>query len=258
MIKKAIVFLTILLTLNSCVSNKKIIYFNDTSNTENNKEGGILEYQNVLRPDDKLIITVTADEPSLAAPFNLVYLTLQSNQMTNINNNDALISYLVDQNGYIDLAGIGKVKLAGLTRIEAEAKIKKLLEKQLTNPVVNLRVINFKVSVMGEVSRPGPVEVTGDRITILEALSSAGDMTIYGKRKDIIVIREDEGVTSINTVDITDANIVNSPFYYLNHNDVVYVKPNKTRVNSSVIGPNLTVAISALSLIVTIIALSTR
>jgi polysaccharide export outer membrane protein len=178
--------------------------------------------------------------------------------MNNINNNDVLTSYLIDQDGNIDLAGIGKIKLAGLTRIEAEAKIKELLEKQLVNPNVNLRVINFKVSVIGEVEHPGSVKVVGDRITILEALSMAGDMTIYGKRKEVVVIREDEGVRSINTVDITDSNIVNSPFYYLNHNDVVYVKPNKTKVNSSVIGPNLTVAISAVSLLVTIIALSTR
>ncbi|AXG73141.1 polysaccharide export protein [Flavobacterium arcticum] len=258
MIKKAIVFLTILLVFSSCVSNKKIIYFNNTSGTENRNEDDTLKYANVLQPDDKVMVMVTADEPSLAAPFNLVYLNIQSNQMTNVNNNDALTSYLIDQDGYVDFAGIGKIKLSGLTRIEAEASIKKLLEKQLTNPVVNLRVINFKVSVIGEVAAPGSVKVDGDRITILEALSMAGDMTIYGKRKEVVVIREDNGVKSINTVDITDSTIIDSPFYYLNHNDVVYVKPNKTRVNSSVIGPNLTVAISAVSLLVTIIALSTR
>ncbi|OIQ21450.1 MAG: hypothetical protein BM557_04140 [Flavobacterium sp. MedPE-SWcel] len=256
MIKRAIVFLTILLTFSSCVSNKKIVYFSNGSDTESNKD--TLKYENVLQPDDNLVITVTADEPSLAAPFNLMYLTLQSNEMTNISNNDALTSYLIDQKGDVDLAGLGKVKLSGLTRVEAESKIRGLLEKQIKNPVVNLRIINFKVSVIGEVERPGPVKVVGERITILEALSYAGDMTIYGKRKDVLIIREDEGVTTVHSVDITNLDIVNSPYYYLNRNDVVYVKPNKTKVNSSVIGPNLTVVISAVSLLVTIIALSTR
>ncbi|MGQ3089161.1 MAG: polysaccharide biosynthesis/export family protein, partial [Flavobacterium sp.] len=98
----------------------------------------------------------------------------------------------------------------------------------------------------------------GDRITVFEAIGMAGDMTIYGRRQDVTIIREKDGVKTIATVDLTDANIINSPYYYLAHNDVIYVKPNKTRINSSVIGPNLTVGISALSLIVTIIALSTR
>lgn len=256
MIKKIIVFLIVVLTLGSCASSKKMVYLNnvsDSTSTEN-----LLKYANTLQPDDNIIITVTADEPSLAAPFNLMYLTLQSNQLSTFNSNDALISYLIDQNGEIDFPVLGKIKLAGLTRIEAENKIKDLLKEHIVNPGVNLRVINFEVSVLGEVSRPGTVKIAGDRLTIFEAISSAGDLTIYGKRQNIMVIREKDGVKSVNYVDITDSSIIDSPYYYLSHNDIVYVSPNKTKINSSVIGPNLTVGLSAISLIVTIIALSTR
>ncbi|GGB72164.1 polysaccharide export outer membrane protein [Flavobacterium suaedae] len=251
----ALCTLIVVMLLTSCASNKDVVYLHNNST---NEEFDAKKYANVLQPDDKLIITVTADEPSLAAPFNLMYLSMQSNEIRSVVNDDALFSYLIDQNGEIDLAGIGKVKLSGLTRVEAEKKIKELLEQQIKNPGVNLRVINFKVSVLGEVSRPGPVNVSGDRITLLEALSMSGDLTIYGKRKDILVIREVQGAITVNSIDITSADFINSSFYYLKHNDVVYVKPNKTKVNSSVIGPNLTVGISALSLIVTIIALSIR
>lgn len=255
MLKKVIVFLTLALVVTSCASSKKILYLN---NSGSEAEFEAVKYANLLQPDDNLLITVTADEPSLAAAFNIMYLSLQSSGLNNASNSSALTTYLINQNGEIDFPGLGIIKLAGLTRIDAEAKIRGLLAKHIANPGVNLRVMNFKVSVIGEVLRPGQLQMGSDRATILEAISMAGDMTIYGKRKEVMVIREKQGVKSINYVDLTDVNIVNSPFYYLSQNDVVYVKPNQTRVNSSVVGPNLTIGISAVSLLVTIIALSTR
>jgi polysaccharide export outer membrane protein len=112
--------------------------------------------------------------------------------------------------------------------------------------------------VQGEVNRPGTFPINSERVTLLEALSMAGDLTIYGKRDNILVIREENGVKSFQKVDITKGDFVNSPYYYLAQNDVIYVEPNKTRVNSSVIGPNITVGISALSLLITIIVLTTK
>ncbi len=215
-------------------------------------------YQNALQPDDKLSITVTSEEPELANDFNLIYLYTRSTQMTTMTNSDIMYTYLIDQEGNIDFPVLGKVHLAGFTRIEAEAKIKELISKYIKNPGVNLRVLNFKVSVLGEVSNPGLQNVMGDRVTIFEALSAAGDLTIYGKRNDILLIREKDGEKEVKVLDITDSAIIDSEYYYLAHNDVIYVKPNKTRVNSSVVGPNITLALSAVSLLVTIIALSTR
>lgn len=245
--------LAILLLFASCASDKKIVYLQD----HNALESTVSSYANPIEPDDNLMITVTSDDPELAMPFNLMYLTSRSTEMRNMTN-DSSNGYLVDEKGEIDFPIIGKIKLAGMTRSEAEQKIKELLKPHLAAPGVNLRIMNFKISVLGEVKNPGMQTVDGERITVLEALSAAGDLTIYGKRNQITILREENGVRTINEIDITTTDFINSPYYYLSHNDVVYVKPNKTKVNSSVIGPNLTVGISAISLLITIITLSTR
>lgn len=247
-----ILLICMVLFLTSCASNKNILYIQNPP-----EQGSVLKYENTLQPDDMLLITVTADEPEVAKDFNLLYLNLQSTETRNASD-QILYSYQVDQMGEINFPVLGKIKLAGLTRIEAENKIKTLLKDYVVNAGVTIKVLNFKVSVLGEVNNPGEITVQGDRITILEALSKAGDMTIYGKRKEILLIREKDGVQTITPIDITKSDFITSPYYYLAHNDVIYVKPNKTRVNSSVIGPNITVGISALSLVITIIALSTK
>lgn len=247
-----ILLLCMVLFLTSCASNKNILYIQNPP-----QQGTVLKYENTLQPDDQLLITVTADEAEIAKDFNLLYLNLQSTETRNASD-QSLYTYQVDQAGEITFPVLGKIRLAGLTRIQAEDKIKALLKDYIVNAGVTVRVVNFKVSVLGEVNKPGEINVTGDRITILEALSKAGDMTIYGKRKEILLIREKDGIQTITPVDITKSDFITSQHYYLAHNDVLYIKPNKTRVNSSVIGPNITVGISALSLIITIIALSTR
>ena len=243
----------LLMLFASCASNKKIIYLQDPDALNPT----VQSYANPIEPDDNVMITVTSDDPELAMPFNLMYLTTKSTE-ARTSNDQSMRGYLVDENGEIDFPVLGRIKLAGMTRIEAEQKIKELLKPHLVNPGVNLRVINFKISVLGEVKNPGMQTIEGERVTVLEALSAAGDLTIYGKRNQITILREEKGVRTINEVDITSTDFVNSPYYYLSRNDVVYVKPNKTKVNSSIIGPNLTVGISAISLLITIITLSTR
>jgi len=252
---KILLFLSLVLVLSSCASKKDILYLQ-------NKSGSVsgslqLSYETTLQPDDILLITITAAKPELANEFNLMYLTARSTEVVTSTDRTPF-TYLIDKKGEIDFPVLGKIQMAGLTRIEAEAKLKLLLKDYISEAGVNLRVVNFKVSVIGEVTRPGSQVVQGDRVTIFEAISLAGDLTIYGKRTDVTVVREKDGVTTMTEVDLTDASIINSPVYYLAHNDVVIVKPNKTRINSSVIGPNLTVGLSAISLLVTIIALSTR
>ena len=138
------------------------------------------------------------------------------------------------------------------------AKLKGLLSAYIKNPTVNMRILNYKVTVQGEVNRPGTYPVQSERITLPEALSLAGDLTVYGKRSNILIIRETEGKVTTTRIDLTKPEFFNSQYYYLKQNDVVYVEPNKTKVNSSVIGPNITVAISAISLLITIVALTTR
>ena len=249
-------FLVVLITLllGSCASSEKFALLQNVSATGEEK---IADFQATLQPDDLLMIIISAENPIIAQPYNLASVSIASNNEVSIGQ-QRLLSYQIDQEGNIQMPGLGTVKAGGKTRNQLVEEIKTLLTGKITNPVVTVRILNYKISVQGEVNRPGTFPITSERVTLLEALSMAGDLTIYGKRDNILVIREENGVKSFQKVDITKGDFINSPYYYLSQNDVVYVEPNKTRVNSSVIGPNITVGISALSLIITIVALTTR
>lgn len=235
----------------SCASREKIVYLQNGSN-----DSGELNFETYLKPDDILLIVVLSEDPAVAEPYNLKSLSLQgsSEEASQVSRTQ---TYLVDREGFIDFPFVGKIKLAGLTKEKAVLEIQKALENHVKDAIINLRILNFKVSVLGEVNNPGAFNISGERITILEAIGKAGDLTIYGRRDNVLLIREEKGTKKIYRIDLTKLDF-NSPYYYLTQNDVIYVEPNKTKVNSSAIGPNITVGISALSLIVTIIALATR
>ena len=165
-------------------------------------------------------------------------------------------NFSVEQDGMVNLPVIGKIQVAGLTKSDAVAKVKEALKDHVTDAVVNIRILNFKISVLGEVTHPGSYTIKSERITLLEALSLAGDLTIYGKRNNILIIREENGKKISQRVDITKSDFINSSYYYLAQNDVIYIEPNKTKINSSTVGPNIAIGISALSLVVTILALT--
>jgi len=243
------------LFLSSCAQKKDIVYYQNIDQFATGTASASFEPK--LQPDDLLMIVVSAENPEVAAPFNLYAVTIQSNLET-AGNQPRLQTYLVDSKGEISFPVIGNIKLGGLTRSEAMVKLKELLGVYIKNPTVNMRILNYKITIQGEVTRPGTYPIQSERITLLEAVSMAGDLTVYGKRNNILVLREMDGKVTSTRVDLTNSNFINSPFYYLKQNDVVYVEPNKTKVNSSVIGPNITVAISAISLLITIIALTTR
>jgi len=238
----------------SCAPKKRLVYFQGIENSQN---GTKADYQPKLQPDDLLLIIVSAPDPEAAIPYNLTtYSSVDNAERTSTG--VRFQTYLIDNAGNIEFPVLGSVKLGGLTKIDAIEKLKSELRKYINTPIVNLRIMNFKFSIMGEVVRPGSYNTPTERITLPEALSMAGDLTIYGDRKNVLIIREVDGVQTHNWVDITSADILKSPFYYLDQNDQIYVQPNQTRVNSSVVGPNITVGISALSLLITIFALITR
>lgn len=250
---KIFCMLLVAATLFSCASKKKILYLQ--SNDEQKTTDEFLNYEPLLQPDDELMIIISAENPEVVVPYNLSTFSFQTNSDLFVGQ-QRIQSYLIDKEGYIEMPMLGKLKLAGMTRLQAIEKIKNLLVNDIKNPTVNLRLLNFKVSVLGEVNRPGIQNIQSDRITVLEALSYAGDLTIYGDRKSILIIREIDGVKTIETVDITNRDLINSPYYYLSQNDVVYVEPNKTKVNSSVVGPNVTVILTSLSLVIAVLALT--
>lgn len=216
-------------------------------------------YEVKIQPDDVLLIIVSAEDPEIAIPFNLTTVAVSSSGRPDIATGQLTTqTYLVDKNGYIEFPVLGKVQVGGLTRTEVLQLLKDKIGVYIKKPIINLRITNFKVSLQGEVNMPGTYTVASERLTLIEALSMAKDLTIYGKRNSILVIRESNGVKSFNRIDITKADFINSPFYYLAQNDVVYVEPNATRINSSVVGPNTSVIISAISILVSLSVLIFR
>ena len=242
-----LIALFVVLFFSSCGSRKDIIYLQDVENDATINQA--LSYEPVIKCDDMLSVIVAADQPDLTIPFNLPQI--QGNYQVS-DNQEGIKTYLVDAAGYIDFPVIGKVKLAGLTRTQAKNELEVKIKEYIKEPSVNLRILNYKISVLGEVNKPNTYKIASERVTLLEAISMAGDMTIYGKRSNVLVIREVDGKKTFNRVDLTNKDFISSPFYYLNQNDVVMVEPNKTKINSSVIGPNVTVTISAISLLTTI------
>jgi polysaccharide export outer membrane protein len=142
--------------------------------------------------------------------------------------------------------------VSGLTRTEILQLLENKISQYIKKPIISLRIMNFKVSVQGEVTAPGSYNITSERITLIEALSMAKDLTIYGKRNNILVIREIDGVKSYNRVDITKAGFMNSPYYYLSQNDVVYVEPNKNKINAAAVNPNTNLIFSVVSILITL------
>jgi len=251
LIKIGFIFTALLLI--SCANRKNLAYVQNIDSLGDSKEN--YTYEPKLQNDDLLSVIVSADQPELTIPFNMPQI--QGNYQINENQN-GIKTYLIDAYGFIDFPVVGKIKLAGYTRSEAISILESEIKEYITNPRINLRILNYKISVLGEVNRPGKYVQTSERITLLEAISLAGDLTIFGKRDNILLIRDSDGKKTYNRIDITKADFINSPFYYLTQNDIIVVEPNKTRMDSSVIGPNIAVIISALSLLGTVLIIMKR
>lgn len=239
------------LIISSCAKREELIYFQGNQQSITKFE----EFIPKIQSSDMLAINVSAADIKATEPFNQ-----QSVYQMNpgIQNNPYAKLYTVDQEGNINYPIIGKIKLAGHTRVEAENIIKERLSKYIVNPGVNINYTNFKISVLGEVTRPGYFTIPNDRVTILEALGMAGDLTINGVRKNIMVIREQNGKKNTYNVDITSKDILNSPVYYLAQNDVVYVEPNNARVSASKFTPNYTLWISLAGVVISVISVISR
>ncbi|WP_196889218.1 polysaccharide biosynthesis/export family protein [Aureivirga sp. CE67] len=233
----------------SCVSKKKMTYLQGGSNVENT----LVNYKIKFTKDDIVSIEVTSLDQESVNAFNGGGVS--AGQELKIKETP---TYLINSNGNINFPIIGEVKIEGLTNDEATILLEEKISDYVKNPVVNIRLKNFKVTVLGEVKRPGTFALEGERVTILEALGLAGDLLISGKRKNVLVVRELENKKEFIRVDLTNENLVNSKAYYLNQNDVIYIEPNQTKKDSSAFGPSTAVTISLLSTLVSLIAILTR
>ena len=254
-------FLTALL-LSSCAPAKDIAYFQKAykkGNTVTSPNATSNLYEARVKPKDMLSITVVSSEPEASRMYNLVVpqVAEPANQ-NSLYSQPTLQTYLVDNNGYIEFPVFGKIKVEGLTRSELEALLHKKLESAFSkeSPIITIRFTNYSVNILGEVLKPGKFETTNDRLTIFEGLALAGDLTIYGRRDNVKVLREkSDGSKEYITLNLNDKNIIYSPAYYLEQNDVVYVEPNKSRARSSNYGAAETFGITSLSVLLTLTSL---
>ena len=260
--KKVFLFLFALVFIaSSCASKKKMNYFQDKDSADTTAvKSNHSSYTPTLQKDDFLSISISSMDIESIKPFIIgqgvaLNLTQNSGYTTGA---AATSGFLIDANGDIDYPIIGKIHLAGLNRMEATDLIKSQLSLYVSAPTVTIQIQNFKVTVLGDVNRPGSFNIPNERVTLLEAIGIAGDLSITGVRQNVLVIRDVDGVKTEYRVDLSSKDIFSSPVYYLSQNDVVYVEPNRAKRNSSLVSSTAGILISITSLVITTITLIVR
>lgn len=258
-------FIGIVLSLfSSCVRHKQLVNFKRESLSYNKPED-ILNLVNIkIQPEDLLQITVHSFDPDAARPFNLDSGkeggTASANNLQMVGGNalELFSGYFVDQTGFVDFPVLGRVQVVGMTLEEAKFKLIDLLKPYLKDAVVNMRFLNFKITVLGEVNMPGTIRLTNKRLTVLEALGLAGDMTSYANRANILIVREVEGKRTFERLNLQDNSIFISPFFYLMQNDVIYIEPlpAKTATTADLVQRIISYVSGGLSLVTLILTLS--
>lgn len=247
----------ILFTASSCVSGKKITYYQNMEAL--GKEVDAAKNSLKIKSNDLLTINVAAENLESVQPFNLPVVAMGGgNDPLKASGTSQLQTYLVDSEGNIEFPLLGTVAVQGLNRTELSDKLQQEISKYVQNPIVNVRITNFQVTVLGEVARPGTFSIPDEQLSLNKALGLAGDLTIYGKRDNVLVIREADGKKTYEYLDLTDSNTLNSDFYYLQQNDVVYVEPNNAQKQGAAYNRNASVYISIASVLISLMILITK
>lgn len=244
--------LLLALTQVSCVSKKKYYYLQGDYNMGN----AAANYEPIIQKDDRISIVVMTYQRELSEPFNLSMGGNGNVGGGNIMNNPNA-GYLVDSEGTIDFPTLGKLSVAGYTIEQLRLMLTEKLKAYLVDPIINIRILNFKVTVLGAVLNPGVKSFNTNRVTILDVLAESGDVSPFGRRQEVLIIRDYQGVKSFNTIDLTKADLVNSPFFYMDQNDVVYVRERKAKIDATAL-PNLPIIVSSISFLTTMVLLLTR
>lgn len=247
-----------MLTVTSCSTPKNVAYIQNSDSIDYSKSEFL--YDARIMPKDILTVTINTVNPEASAPFNLIVRNTLTSATSNIaSSGGSLQTYLVDNNGCIDFPVVGTLQVGGLTKSMCEKLIHDKIKRYMNaeeNPVVTVRMSNYKISVIGEVNRPGMFTVGNEKINIFEALAQAGDLSIYGVRDRVKLIRENaKGRKEIHTISLNDANLVSSPYYYLQQNDIIYVEPNQVKARNSAIGTSTTIWISVTGALVSLASL---
>lgn len=245
-----IIFISILSF--SC-SKRNLVYFSDIGPDAVYSIPIDSSIEQRIQEDDLLSITVTSLNAESNMLFNAGVLMPSGNTGNAIVSTPINENYLVDKDGFINYPVIGQINLKGLTKLEAVKKMSLLLDEYVQNPIINIRLMNFKVTVIGEVQKPNTFIIPTEKVTILEALGLAGDMTAYGKRENVLIVREIDGTRSTTRLNLNDKDLLSSPFYYLQQNDVIYVEPYKTKAIQSDTNPRTIALISSMVSLATLL-----
>jgi len=247
----------VLVLLASCESRKNIILFQDIEELNESNQNQIQINNPVIQIGDILSISVSAIDQQAVLPFNLPVVAI-NNISGSVNGIAKQQGYLVNANSSIVFPIIGEINLKNLTLVDARVLVSKELEAYIKEPIVNIEIINYQITVLGDVAKPGTFKINNERVSLLQAIGFAGGMNIQGKRNNVLIIRENQGKKTYKRVDLRKMEVLNSEYYYLKQNDVVYIEPNKTKINSSKYGPAVSVSVSIASVLITLISVLTR
>ncbi len=236
--------------LSSCTSSKtSLTYFEDIKGTQSGYTDAS-DYQLKIEPDDELIITVNSVIATASAAYNLPMANPSERLNILTVTNPQQQTYIVDKDGNINFPILGKIKVEGLSTTEIRDMLTKRISEDVEDPTVRVELVNFRVNILGEVKMPGALKVTRERFSILDALAEAGDLTEYGERNNILLIREENGKITYHRINLNDSEVLSSPYFYLKQNDALYVEPNKIRKDNSKYNQNNAFKISVISTIV--------
>lgn len=247
-------FVLAMLLLTSCAEKRNLVYFSDVQQNDAFQMAITNSHEPKIQPGDILAITVSSLDPTSNAMFNTgANVQGTTNNTSAGSTNLGKEGYLVGNDGTINFPVVGKINLSGLTLTQAHNRMSEELNKYVKEPIVNLRYLNFKVTVIGEVNRPSTFAVDNDKVNVLEALGLAGDMTAYGKRENVLVIRESEGKRHMARLNLNSSAAFNSPYFHLQQNDIVYVEPDIMKEKNVSRNPNTIPILLGITSVVTII-----
>lgn len=256
--KKLLIAVIISSCLFSCATKDQVVYFNDVQELEG--KVNLLDYEPKIEKNDVLRINVSSSSinPEIVAPFQMNQQGGGQSSGGGGGQNLSLTGYLVSPEGTINFPVLGTIDVKGLTRTEVQAQLEDQISDYVRDPVVDVRIVNFSVTVLGEVGSPGRVQVTDGRVTMPELLAMSGDISYTGKRQNIRVIRESNGVKSVGFIDMTETDLFDSPYYYLKQNDIVYVEPTYARMKSAGFFGNPGAIIGLISSVIGLVFIFTR
>lgn len=248
--KKLLLFISLCIALCGCKSQEKLAYFSENRPADHQIIANT-GWKIKIEPNDELLITVNSELPEVTAIYNLP--TANPSKLSELNSpglQGQLQTYIVDRAGNIKFPVFGTIHVEGMTTAELAELITQKVAKDVEAPYVRVELLNFKINVLGEVTRPGTYEIRSERVSILDALAQAGDLTIFGKRDNVTLIREEDGKITYNTINLNDSKLIESPYYYLKQNDAIYVEPTETRKGQAEYNQNNAFKVSVISAII--------